>query len=70
MKKESIESNVTICKNESHKDNKIILPIDEERQNAFNEGKSIEVTEEELKAIQATHPMGKHRWLVEVKNDS
>ena len=55
----SIKSTVTISKKYG-KDHKIILPIDPERLKAFNEGESIEVTEEELKSI------GEHRWL-EVK---
>ena len=61
-KKESIESTVTISKEKSYKDHKIILPIDAERTAKFNKGETIEVTEEELKTI-------KGRWL-EVKNVS
>lgn len=65
MKKKTIEiessNTLTINRTMNYEGHRIVLKgIDEKRTKEFNEGKTIEVTTEELNAI------GEHRWL-EVK---
>ena len=63
-KKKESQSILGISKATSYTGLQIILNgIDEVRQQEFNAGKTIEVTEEELKQI------GNHRWLIkEIEN--
>lgn len=54
-----LESNVlTVSKNESFKDQKVITGLDEIRDKEFNEGKTITVTLEELETLK------NYRWLI------
>ena len=52
---------IRISKELSYKEMKIILGIDKEREDKFNNLEIIEITEEELTAI------GSHRWLIKEK---
>jgi hypothetical protein len=57
-KNTKLESSVlTVSKEPSYKENKIVTGLDETRDKEFNEGKTIEVTPEELDKIK------NYRWL-------
>ena len=59
MKKHTLLSTVRISKEQSYKEMRIVLVgIERERTDKFNNLESIEVTEEEITAI------GSHRWLI------
>jgi len=51
-----------IKKAENYKDSKVVLPLDKELVDKFNQGETLEVSKEKLNEI------GYHRWLIsEVK---
>ena len=61
--KKELKSKLTIFKQASYAEHRCLLGLDKKREDEFNKGKSVEVSQEELDSI------GSHRWLG-VKNGS
>ena len=57
--KENLELTLLISKDQSYKEHKVLLGLDKEREDKFNNMETIEVSEDELKTI-GDHP----RWLI------